>query len=133
MPIALSIVEGCARSARSNVLFGKGPSAKRKGFSLLALCAMLYAHARLASEHFLSSLRFFNLLVSCRRSSQQDSNVIPGKLASPPRPGIRDPLVLSPLAKGETEWGFWIPVFTGMATQPSGTFSVKFCEISLVR
>ena len=53
-PIALSIVEGCAQSPRSNVLAGKGLSAKRKGFSLLALSALLLALwvARLASELF---------------------------------------------------------------------------------
>jgi hypothetical protein len=59
-PIALSTVEGCARSSRFNVLTSKGLSAKRKGFSLLALSALLFAlwRARLASEIlFLSSLR----------------------------------------------------------------------------
>jgi hypothetical protein len=42
-PIALGTVEGCARPTRSNVLIGKGLSAKRKGFSLLALSALLFA------------------------------------------------------------------------------------------
>jgi hypothetical protein len=55
-PIALSIVEGCAQSPHSNVLTGKGISAKREGFSLLALCSLLFAFwsARLVAETFLT-------------------------------------------------------------------------------
>jgi hypothetical protein len=49
----------CAQSPRSDVLTGQGLSAKREGFSLLALSSLLFAlgSARLASEILLSSLQ----------------------------------------------------------------------------
>ena len=54
MPIALTIVEACAQSPRSNVLARKGLSAERKRVSLLALSAPLFTlwGTRLASESF---------------------------------------------------------------------------------
>ncbi len=49
-PIALSIVEGCAQPISRQRSDGTGLSAKRKGFSLLALSALLFALCIVASR-----------------------------------------------------------------------------------
>jgi hypothetical protein len=84
--IALSIVEGCAQSARSNrardacscSVYEHGPRTR------------ITKTARLASEIFLSSLQaelFSNLFVSCLRNPLNNSGGIPGN----PGAGRGDP------------------------------------------
>jgi hypothetical protein len=37
-----------------------------------------------------------------------------------------DPLFVFPLAKGEIEWGFWIPALVGMTTEGLPVRCLKF-------
>ena len=63
------------------------------------------------------------------RSSLHNLIVIPGKLAI--ASATRNlPLFVSPLAKGEIQWGFWIPVFPGMAESGTQLCKLKFQDAS---